>query len=249
MESLDRRRERRQRRTLKRLRAVRTGVGLLAAALALFLAVRLGASLFSSGKADAAGTGSAGASVSGQAVQAGGGEAPQDGDPQAGKAAEAAAATKLEALREKFPDGKYWNHMSLEKSPGPDSVTDLPCDHAAYGEAYCNSYNGATSELFPQYEDPCQCLGFASMLSDLVFGESAPVSIHRSWEQLRVGDQIRLTSEEHSMVVIEKSGDWVRVAECNADYQTCRIGWGRELSRQQLEDYGEELEYITRYEK
>lgn len=246
MENLDRRqRERRQRRQLKRLRAARYGIGFLAAALALFLAVRLGASLFSSGEADAAGT----LSAPGQAAQAGGGGAPRDGDPQAGKAAEAAAATKLEALREKFPDGKYWNHMSLEESPGPDSVTDLPCDHAAYGETYCNSYSGATAELFPQYEDPCQCLGFASMLSDLVFGESAPVSIHRSWEQLRVGDQIRLTSEEHSMVVIEKSGDRVRVAECNADYQTCRISWGRELSRQQLEDYGEELEYITRYEE
>lgn len=85
------------------------------------------------------------------------------------------------------------------------------------------------------------------MLSDRLFGADAPVSMHRSYERLRPGDQIRLTAENHSMLVIGKNEAGVAVAEVNADYNTCQISWGRELSRETLEDYGEEVEYFTRY--
>ena len=147
------------------------------------------------------------------------------------------------------PFGSYWNHCGYELSPGEENwsiVTEIPCDHEALGKEYCNSYRGATDEFFPFY-DGSQCLGFSSMLSDQLFGADAPVSMHRSYERLRPGDQIRLTVENHSMLVIGKSEAGVAVAEVNADYNTCQISWGRELSRETLEDYGEEVEYFTRY--
>lgn len=157
--------------------------------------------------------------------------------------------TRLQELEARFPSGSYWNHCGYELSPGEESwsiVTEIPCDHEALGKEYCNSYRGATDEFFPFY-DGSQCLGFSSMLSDQLFGADAPVSMHRSYERLRPGDQIRLTVENHSMLVIGKSEAGVAVAEVNADYNTCQISWGRELSRETLENYGEEIEYFTRY--
>ncbi len=156
---------------------------------------------------------------------------------------------RLAELEAQFPSGKYWNHYGYELSPGEESwgiVTDTPCDHAAMGKEYCNFYHGVTGEFFPFYEGS-QCLGFCSMLSDRIFGADAPVTMHRSYEKLRPGDQIRLTVEMHSMLVVEKTEAGVTVAEVNSDYNTCQISWGREISREKLEGYEEEIEYFTRY--
>lgn len=158
---------------------------------------------------------------------------------------------RLKELKEQFPPGSYWNHREIDIEDGAPTwniVTDIPCDHSAYGDTYCNRYSGATKEFFPQYGELMQCLGFSSMLSDQIFGEDAPIRIFRGYDDLRVGDQIRLTGSCHSMVVIEKQEDFVRVAECNADYVTCEISWGRKILRSDLAAYGEEIEYITRYE-
>lgn len=158
---------------------------------------------------------------------------------------------KLAALQKRFPSGKYWNHRSAGITDGRESwetVTNTPCNHAANGIYYCNTYYGVSS--VPVIGDTCswQCLGFASMLSDQLFGKNAPVRTFRDFDQLQIGDQIRLLSAEHSMVVIEKSRDSIAVAEVNADYSSCRISWGRRLSRRELENSGGAL-YITRYPK
>lgn len=156
----------------------------------------------------------------------------------------------LKELEEKFPSGSYWNHRGADTKDEVatwELTTDIPCDHSTYGDTYCNRYNGATKELFPNYDYQTQCLGFSSMLSDQLFGVDAPIRVFRDFDKLRVGDQIRLTGSWHSMVVIKKENDYVCVAECDEDYITCEISWGRKLSRSDLEVYGEEIEYITRY--
>lgn len=157
---------------------------------------------------------------------------------------------KLKLLEKEFPSGSYWNHRGIEISDSvPDwtITTDIPCDHSVYGDIYCNHYDGATKEFFPQYEHLIQCLGFSSMLSDRIFGEEAPIKIHRDFNGLRLGDQIRLTGSWHSMLVIEKTQNCVIVAECDEDATTCEISWGRKISKNELTSYGEEIEYITRY--
>ncbi len=158
---------------------------------------------------------------------------------------------KLLELQEVFPDGRYWNHMGIELDPDEECwnyTTDIPCDHSRYGDRYCNRYDGVTKEFFPQYDHLTQCLGFSSMLSDKIFGEDAPITIYRDFDKVRLGDQIRLTGDLHSMVVIEKGDDYVKVAECDEDCETCMISWGRTLFKSDLASYGEEIEYMTRYE-
>ena len=158
------------------------------------------------------------------------------------------AAATLESLRDIFPDGSYWNHMGLEEWD-EFTVTDIPCDHDLYWDTYCNSYTGGIQELFPQFEPMEQCLGFAALLSDLVFGEEAPVSTFTDYTQLRVGDNIRLEYTEHSMVVLSVGTDGITVVECNSDYEHCRISWDRFLSWDQLAGYSYEMTCITRYEE
>lgn len=153
----------------------------------------------------------------------------------------------LESLRDTFPDGSYWNHMGLEEWD-EFTVTDIPCDHDLYWDTYCNSYTGGIQELFPQFEPMEQCLGFAALLSDLVFGEDAPVSTFTDYIQLRVGDHIRLELTEHSMTVLMVVEEGITVVECNRDYEHCLISWDRFLSWEELAAYSYEMECITRYE-
>ncbi len=155
---------------------------------------------------------------------------------------------KLAELQKRFPHGKYWNHRSAGITGGKESwetVTNTPCNHAAFGTYYCNTYLGASSVPVIGSASSRQCLGFASMLSDQLFGKDAPVRTFRDFDQLRIGDHVRLRSPIHSMVVIEKSADSISVAEVNADFSSCKITWGRKISRQALE--GGNFLCITRY--
>lgn len=157
------------------------------------------------------------------------------------------AAATLESLRDTFPEGAYWNHVGVEDWD-EFTVTDSPCQHDLYWDAYCNTYTGGIQELFPQFEPMEQCLGFAALLSDLVFGEDAPVSTFTDYTQLRVGDHIRLELTEHSMTVLTVAEEGITVVECNRDYEHCRISWDRFLSWEELAAYSYEMECITRYE-
>lgn len=152
------------------------------------------------------------------------------------------AAATLESLRDTFPEGAYWNHVGVEDWD-EFTVTDSPCQHDLYWDAYCNTYTGGIQELFPQFEPMEQCLGFAALLSDLVFGEDAPVSTFADYTQLRVGDNIRLELTEHSMVVLTVDGEGITVVECNSDYEHCRISWD------DLAATSYEMECIARYEE
>lgn len=159
------------------------------------------------------------------------------------------AENRFAALKEQFPEGKYWNHMYEDLPYGeetPFSVSDTPCDHDVYGELYCNFYNGKTEELFP-YDTLCQCLGFASFLSDQIFGTEAPIHTFHDPYALRIGDHIRLHEYEHSMTVVEITDEYLTVAEVNADYQDCLIEWSRQFTYYELEELSWDSEYITRY--
>ena len=153
----------------------------------------------------------------------------------------------LNDLREVFPEGMYWNHMGVEDWD-EFTVTDTSCQHDLYWDTYCNGYSGGIQELFPQFEPMEQCLGFAALLSDLVFGEDAPVNTFTDYTQVRPGDRIRLELSEHSMTVLTVDEDGITVVECNSDYEHCRISWDRFLSWEDLDTYSYEIECITRYE-
>lgn len=157
------------------------------------------------------------------------------------------AQQALEDLRDVFPEGAYWNHMGLEEWD-EFTVTDTPCDHDVYGETYCNTWSGGLQEYFPQYTPMCQCLGFSALLSDLVFGEDAPVTVHTDYTALLPGDSVRLEYTEHSFTVLSVEADGITVVECNKDYEHCLISWDRFLSWEDLAYYSYEMTIYSRYE-
>lgn len=162
------------------------------------------------------------------------------------------AAERFDELKEIFPHGKYWNHTGTEVStnePTPYYVTDTPCTHYhapgnEYCCDYCNRYFGGASQYMTM-----QCLGFANLLSDEIFGESAPVHSYSGLNRLRVGDHIRcsFTSANHSLVVTGIYDTYITVAEVNRDYNTCMIEWERVVDLAELENDTRKIVCYTRY--
>ena len=154
---------------------------------------------------------------------------------------------KIIVLQNIFQSGKYWNHMGQDATNPEEtnnifSVTDIPCNHYQNGEAYCNAHYGKSDEIYPYKATCSQCRGFASLLSDLIFGEDAPVRYFEDYDELRIGDQARIDGDYHSVFIIDKTDDYVIVAECNSDLQTCQINWGRKILRENMAGW-----YISRW--
>jgi len=146
---------------------------------------------------------------------------------------------KLKILEGQFPSGKYWNHRELQDMGDTCfCISDVPCEHSRNGYEFCNQYQGAMRDLFSDFSG-IQCFGYASLISDLLFGVDAPISEHQDLERIRVGDHIRFLNAEHSVIVTEIGRDennklYVGVTECNADYENCRISWGRRITEDEL---------------
>lgn len=147
---------------------------------------------------------------------------------------------KIIELQVIFPNNMYWNHMNGKPSNPYEnnniySVTDIPCNHNEYGERYCNAYYGKSDDVYPYEATSVQCRGFASLLSDLVFGEDAPVRVFEDYDELRIGDQARIDGDYHSVFIIDKTDEYVIVAECNEDLKSCKISWGRKIMRDDMQ--------------
>ena len=124
---------------------------------------------------------------------------------------------RIMAQKENYPEGMTWTNDNQYKL----SVT--------VDEYYITGYG---------------CAGFAFILSDAGFGEGQfPARKYYEYDDIRVGDILRISNDTHSVVVLSIAGDVVTIAEGNYNNS---IHWGRTLSLTQLQngeiDYG-----ITRY--
>ena len=139
-------------------------------------------------------------------------------------------------LQKKYPNGEYWNHMGYSSSTQDNYkiVTNIPCNHSVNGERYCNSYTGKADDGYPYHDKSIECLGFANLLSDMVFGKDADVRTYYDYDEIKIGDLARINNNMHTVFIIDKTDDYIVVAECNADYRTCRINWGRKIPRDKV---------------
>ncbi|MBP5250421.1 MAG: transglutaminase domain-containing protein [Lachnospiraceae bacterium] len=151
-----------------------------------------------------------------------------------------ALLAKIEELKTEFPAGTYWNGENL-------GVTDVPCENTP-DHAGCNYYHGPSNLCFEAHNAGWQCLGFASLLSDKCFGEDTSAYIIYDYDQVRIGDQVRMApntnSPYHSAFIIDKTDEYIVVAECNRDFRTCLIEWGRVILKTELDNM--DVWYITR---
>jgi len=85
------------------------------------------------------------------------------------------------------------------------------------------------------------CAAFAFAVSDAAFGD-APAVIHNDYNNIKIGDILRVNHDTHSVIVLEVKPDSVVVAEGNYNEA---IHWGREIPKAELVDEGSYI--MTRY--
>ena len=78
------------------------------------------------------------------------------------------------------------------------------------------------------------CIALSGIISDKVFGKSAPLKVHHNYNKIKVGDHIRIGGS-HSVIVLTKSKKGVTVVEGNLNG---RVHWGRYISRADLKRSG-----------
>ena len=149
----------------------------------------------------------------------------------------------INALRQKFPNGKYWNHAPTQGNTAHNSVnnqdgyTDVPCPkHKNCGEPTqtCNGYapNGK--------ETSWQCMGYANKCGYDVTGYDPEWS--NMWKKttnkddlknLKKGDIVRYKNDGHSIYIIDVSGNTVTYTDCNSNGH-CIIRWDAKIEKSEL---------------
>ena len=118
---------------------------------------------------------------------------------------------KLIALKESYPEGMRWTNYDGYMITQYDAERHLTTNYYGFG-----------------------CVAFAYILSDAAFA-GLPLrqysSSEYSYEQLRVGDILRINNDTHSVVILEKYDDHLILAEGNYNSS---IHWGRSLSKSAL---------------
>ena len=127
----------------------------------------------------------------------------------------------LNSLVNRFPHGKYWNHVG--KSNQPNGITSTPCAnhsncHWGVNRCNCNSFDNAI-----------QCMGYAHKISYEITGVM-PRNNYVKYttlkaSDLRVGDIIRYRWNGHSICVTGVSGNKISFTDCNY-IGRCQIRWG-----------------------
>lgn len=78
------------------------------------------------------------------------------------------------------------------------------------------------------------CAGFAFMVSDAAFG-SRKAKKHTNFDNIKVGDILRIYDDSHSVIVLSISGDTYTIAEGNLNNA---VYWGRKLSLSDIKKTG-----------
>ncbi len=154
---------------------------------------------------------------------------------------------KLSLLKIMFVHDAYWNTIGVPSELEGFALytynSQTPCNHYYNHYTYCQVYNGVTEDFIPHIAN-MQCLGFASFVSDILYGKQAEMTMLYDIEQVSIGDHVRLVWSSHSFIVTNIDEDTLTVLEVNSDYENCQINWGREIDKTQITQ--EEFFILTR---
>ena len=128
----------------------------------------------------------------------------------------------------------YQIMMSL-KSKFPHGMT--------FTNRHYYAWKGCSSSYY--YGGGHGCAGFCFYLSDACFGSTPAERIDNfTYDQIKVGDCLRINNDTHIVTVMEKYDDHIVVAEANYDDM---VYWGRTFTRAQVMEVTTFL--LTRYGK
>ena len=118
------------------------------------------------------------------------------------------AYEKIIALKKDYPEGKKWTNDNYYEGTGNNGSS-----RRGYG-----------------------CAAFAFLVQDKVFGKTGKhitTYYDLEWEDLRVGDHLRINYDTHSVIVLSVEDDYITV--CEGNYNSS-IHWGRKITRDRLEE-------------
>ncbi len=152
-------------------------------------------------------------------------------------------SAKMIELQNKFPDGKYWNHVGMEQD-NSDGYTETPCGLHGTNGIHTYGTDGCTCNHFActGHVSASQCMGFANKLGYDVFGDTTwtlHLNSGNACQEIAVGDIVRIGGS-HSVFVTGRNGNNITVAEANYK-PNCQISWGRTIDLTQV--------VITNYER
>lgn len=125
----------------------------------------------------------------------------------------------MTALQSQYPEGMAWTN-------------DTP-----YTVNSPYTWNARLEDQPNTIQQGGGCAAFAYMLSDAAFGDLTARK-HTDFDNIRVGDILRINHDAHSVIVLEVKESSVIVAEGNYNDS---IHWGREIP---FTDIGMDDDYI-----
>lgn len=135
---------------------------------------------------------------------------------------------RMIALKSAYPEGLYWDNFIPFGNNGPLGVSYVWKGGPVYN---ANSGSG--------------CMGYAFLLSDAAFGSLPARTIARggfTFDDIRVGDILRVDYGGHAVIVLQKSAGGIIVAEANFNKS---VHWGRAMSVSEVMDSTTFI--VTRY--
>ena len=159
----------------------------------------------------------------------------------------------LADLMQKFPNGKYWNHVGMSDN-NQDGYTNTPCpshgkDNTNLSTCNCYKLNGMVKAW--------QCQGFVMKCGYDAYGSDpytwSQITGSNALNNLKPGDIVRYyingidDDNLHSIFVTSVSGDTITFGDCNADLQ-CGIRWGAQTTKQKLQLKPVKLVYSAPFE-
>ena len=141
------------------------------------------------------------------------------------------------------PTGVYESMIALKDQEAYKEGTVWTDDEPYSASKECYHWKGGT--LDGKNISAVGCVAFAFILSDTAFG-SLPARMYAegefAFEDIKVGDILRVHNDTHTVIVLEVSDVGVIVAEGNA---SGKVHWGRAISKEEV--MNNTSHYITRY--
>lgn len=124
-----------------------------------------------------------------------------------------------------------WNgHFLIQVSAKAISAQEMSKKFAELKQKYPENsvWNGSYKNL------SWECMGWAETVCDYLFGENPRNwGQQTNWNNLCVGDHVRINNNGHSIVITNIKGDTIYYADCNAGLDN-RVHWNKTMSRSQL---------------
>ena len=118
----------------------------------------------------------------------------------------------LNSFRSVYPEGTYWTNETQKY------MLSVPVYDEKEGKSH--------------YMVGYGCVAFCYRLSDAAFGSLSARSVYNfTYDDIRVGDILRIDNNQHSVIVLQKFSDHVVLAEGN--YRSS-VHWDRTLTRAQV---------------